>query len=177
MIMKPGGPRSMPQRSTLIICAVFTVLELVFSGNLNILGVPVRFLLILTAVLALMYGSRTGAVAGFALGLLMDLLGSNVVGISALLMCAGGYVVGRGERNMFSENWLIPTCSFAAFVPAYLVARYLLLSLLGDSPGFGLTLIGSILASTLVHAVLGAVTFFILARFSSAGSLSPRSLR
>jgi len=56
-------------------------------------GVPVVFATVV--VLAMAWGPRVGAIVGFAAGLLLDLTGSGVLGVGALVGCLLGLVGGR----------------------------------------------------------------------------------
>lgn len=92
------------------------VIVLAFVGQTAVLpavGLSATIPLVLTSVcvLGVALGSRTGAVAGFAAGLLLDLTGSGVLGIGALVGCvlgasAGGIQVDRWRWSGLVRVWL-----------------------------------------------------------------------
>ena len=76
-------------------CVVLVVLQLVLGGHLKLFGASADFLLVIVGLLALMRGDVTGCVAGFVCGLAFDLLGSGMVGLTAILgvLDVGGWAV------------------------------------------------------------------------------------
>ncbi len=92
------------------------VIVLAFVGQTAVLpavGLSATIPLVLAAVcvLAVALGSRTGAVAGFAGGLLLDLTGSGILGLGALVGCvlgasAGGIQVDRWRWSGLVHVWL-----------------------------------------------------------------------
>ena len=67
-----------------------------------------NFLLLVVVTLALVEGPGAGAVAGFAAGLIFDLLGVGPVGPMVLVLTVTGYLAGLLHENMFAEGWLLP---------------------------------------------------------------------
>lgn len=59
------------------------------------------------AVLAVVLGARTGAKVGFAAGLLLDLTGSGVLGVGALIGCLLAAVCGRIAVDRWRWSGLI----------------------------------------------------------------------
>lgn len=74
------------------------------------LSAAVPFTFATVAVLAVVLGSRTGAITGFGAGLLIDLGGLSVLGVGALLGCLLGAIAGQvhPDRWWFSR---VPTVS------------------------------------------------------------------
>ncbi len=177
--MRIGSDIATPKqerRPATILGVVLVLVELVFSGHLTVFGLPPHFMLVLTAALALTFGSRAGCVSGFCLGMLVDLLGSGPVGLSALLYCAGGYLLGRSERNVFADGWRAPTLAMAVLSLACNVLYLVLLFFTGTSIGLAGGVVGTVVASTLVDAAIGAIVMAIMARVYSSGQLSSRAL-
>lgn len=92
------------------------VIVLTFVGQTAVLpavGLSATIPLVLAAVcvLGVALGSRTGAIAGFTGGLLLDLTGSGVLGLGALVGCvlgasAGGIQVDRWRWSGLVRVWL-----------------------------------------------------------------------
>jgi rod shape-determining protein MreD len=178
--MDIGSSFSAGQSKTpsVVLSVVLILVELIFSGHISIFGCTPHLLLILTAALAFTYGSTTGCVSGFALGLLTDLLGSGTVGIFALLYCVCGYVAGRGARNLLSAGWRMPTVIFAIMSLCFNFIYIVFIFLLGTNATFGIDTIGYVLLSTIVDALFGFVVFLVMAKVyaRSQSRLSSRPL-
>lgn len=71
-------------------------------------GVKPDLLLVIVVLSAVLKGKRTGAVVGFAFGLMEDLLTGKYIGVQALTKMVTGYIVGHLERKVFPDNFLIP---------------------------------------------------------------------
>lgn len=145
---------------------VMVVLQLVLGGQIKVFGASPNFLLVLAATLALVYGSRTGCIAGFACGLLFDLAGSGPVGLSSLLCCVAGYVLGRGadQRSLLGDGWRAPLVNFAVVAALYNVLYLALLLALGGVGVPELAMLGRLVAAVAFDVALGAVAFAVVAR-------------
>jgi len=87
---------------------VAVILQVGIAAQLSVFGVVPNLVFLVVVTLALLEGPVAGSVAGFAGGLLFDLLGASVVGPYALVFCIVGYVAGLIHANMFAEGWLLP---------------------------------------------------------------------
>lgn len=84
---------------------VFTALaQLSFFSEVHVIGASPDFALLVVMSLGLLGGSMTGAVAGFAIGLLIDCLMLQTMGVTALMLLTVGYLAGR-----YRENAGVPT--------------------------------------------------------------------
>jgi rod shape-determining protein MreD len=70
------------------------VLQILLNNFLTIKGVTPDFVLIGVVYIALKEGQISGAVAGFAAGLLLDLYFGESIGISALAKTLSGFIAG-----------------------------------------------------------------------------------
>ena len=85
----------------LVFLGLFTALaQLSFFAKLHFLGASPDFAALVVITLGLLGGSMTGAVAGFSIGLLIDLLMLQTLGASALSLLTVGYVGGRYRENI-----------------------------------------------------------------------------
>ena len=120
-----------------IVSAVLLVLavliEVTVLAPLRFPGASPTLVLVVVVILASQFGASTGAVAGFAGGLLLDIAppAAGTIGITALLLTVVGYAVGR-----FAEVDDRPWWSFAVLAalsaPLVVFAGALLGGLLGD---------------------------------------------
>jgi rod shape-determining protein MreD len=128
-------------------------------------GVVPNFMLVVVVTLALVEGPAAGASAGFASGLIFDLLGSGPVGPMALILTVTGYMAGLLHENMFAEGWLLPLTVLAVASIASTLAYGLMLDLLGAGGPFLLTFFTKILPEALYDTALGLLIYPWLARF------------
>lgn len=162
---KPRGNRlSWPIRITF---GALVVLQLVFGGNLDLFGASPNFLLVFAAAVAYMRGSKAGCVAGFVCGLVFDLLGAGPVGVSALLCCVMGFVLGLEERDHFVDGWIAPLVTFSVAALAYNVLYLVLLFVFSSGMALGLTVFARILAATVFDCVVAAAAFAVFSMFAT----------
>ncbi len=84
------------------------VLQASVVPYLAIGGIQPDLVLIAIVLLGFSEGSIKGSVFGFLGGLIEDVLGGQVVGLSAFSKCIVGYISGLVERTIFVENVLLP---------------------------------------------------------------------
>ena len=141
------------------------LLQAGLAPYLAIGGVVPNFLLVVVVTLALVEGPAAGASAGFAAGLIFDLLGSGPVGPMALVLTVTGFMAGLLHENMFAEGWLLPLTVLAIASLASTFAYALLLELLGAEGSFFLTFFTKVLPEALYDTALGLLIYPWLARF------------
>ncbi|HQR79368.1 MAG TPA: hypothetical protein PLT68_04030 [Actinomycetota bacterium] len=93
---------------TLMVIAAFVVQTAVLPA----VGVPVTVPAVLAtvAVLAVAWGRRSGALIGFGAGLLLDLTGTGVLGVGALVGCLLGAAAGLvpvGRWRWSGAGWVV----------------------------------------------------------------------
>lgn len=159
--------RRRPQTSGLgmwATCAVLGLLQLLLGGHIDLFGAAPDFLFALTCLVAFVYGSRAGCVAGFVCGLTFDLLGAGPVGVSALLGCVAGYALALGGRSLVSEGVgeVAPVYCAAAF--AYNVLTMVLLAVLGTGVELCWAAVGRVLAATALDVAVGLAAFAVARR-------------
>lgn len=91
-----------------IIVVLGVLLQLSFFSRVTLLGVSPDTLPALVVVLGLLGGSLTGAVAGFAIGLLVDCLTAGALGASSLVLLGTGYLAGLFRERFEIHSLLVP---------------------------------------------------------------------
>lgn len=91
-----------------ILFIVSVILQSTVFHFLQIEGVKPDLLLIVVILVAVLKGTKFGAGLGFVYGLLEDLLVSKYIGLQALTKMLTGYIIGRLERRIFSDNVFVP---------------------------------------------------------------------
>jgi len=142
-----------------------TLLQVGLAPYIAIGGVVPDFLLLVVVTLALVEGPTAGASAGFAAGLIFELIGSGPVGPMVLVLAVTGYMAGLLHENMFAEGWLLPLTVLAVASIASTLAYGLMLDLLGVGGPFVLTFFTKMLPEALYDTALGLLIYPWLARF------------
>jgi rod shape-determining protein MreD len=84
------------------------LLQLSFFSQVELFHVSPDILPALVVCLALLGGSLTGAVAGFSIGLFLDCLLVEALGISSLVLLGIGYSAGLFRERFEIHNSLVP---------------------------------------------------------------------
>lgn len=85
-----------------IVALLLMLIELLFIDIIEIENVTPDLLLILCVWISLAEGQFTGIFAGFAIGLLFDIISGDVIGTNALAKLVAAYIAGffHKERNL-----------------------------------------------------------------------------
>ena len=118
-------------------------------------------LLVLVVVLALVRGPMTGAVAGFAAGLFLDVATFSTLGISSLLLTLAGYWSGRLGSIMSKSSPHPPLIAVGLATVAVALGSAFLHFVLGSTIGAS-ELLGRVLLPTLALNLLLAYPVYRL---------------
>jgi len=109
---------------------VAAVLQVGAVAGSRVLGAEPDLLLVTVVVVALVAGSITGAVAGFAGGLLVDVMTLDTLGTTSIVFTVAGYWAGRyGETTGRGRPYAAPLSAFAITLlatPANVALHFLL---------------------------------------------------
>jgi rod shape-determining protein MreD len=145
-----------------LVVFVVTVLQVsAFSGLTVGRGGPDVLLVTLVAI-ALLRGSITGAIAGFAAGLIVDIATLGTLGVTALLLTLAGFWVGRYGETTGRGRAQAPLFATVGATLLVTIGGYGLQLLLGESVSAQLLLLA--LPPTLVCNALLAYPVFGLTR-------------
>lgn len=84
------------------------LLQLSFFSQVELFHVSPDILPALVVCIALLGGSLTGAVAGFSIGLFLDCLLVEALGVSSLVLLSIGYLAGLFRERFEVHNSLVP---------------------------------------------------------------------
>jgi rod shape-determining protein MreD len=161
--MKEGAiPASLVAR----IAALVTVLVFVQVGVISevpVLGVTIDVSPLLVAFVGLMCGSTLGALTGFAVGLLIDLMLVQTLGLTSLVFTVIGYWAGRLRELRDPQAALTPLLVGGAAAAAALVGYSLFEFLLGVDAPVSLELLRQIVLGVVVDTLL-ALPMWLLVR-------------
>jgi rod shape-determining protein MreD len=148
-----------------ILLLLAVLIEVTVLAPLPFPGATPMLVLVVVVILASQFGAATGALAGFAGGLLLDIAppAAGTIGISALLLTVVGYAVGR-----FAESDDRPWWSFAILgalaAPLVVLAGAVLGGLLGDPRVRWEDVVGLMLSAAAYALVLGLILMLPLRR-------------
>jgi rod shape-determining protein MreD len=133
------------------------------SGS-HLLGAEPDILLVTLVVVALATGSITGAVAGFAGGLLVDVMTLDTLGTTSIVLTVAGYWAGRyGETTGRGRPYAAPLAAFAITLlatPADVALHFLLGQPVSAGAAFT-----TLIPSAIVNAALAFALFPLCRRF------------
>ncbi|HET8812785.1 MAG TPA: rod shape-determining protein MreD [Gaiella sp.] len=151
---------------------VAAVLQVGAVAGSRVLGAEPDLLLVTVVVVALVAGSITGAVAGFAGGLLVDVMTLDTLGTTSIVLTVAGYWAGRyGETTGRGRPYAAPLSAFAITLlatPANVALHFLL-----GQPVSAQAAFATLIPSAIVNGLLAFGLHPLLRRFL----VSPDRLR
>ena len=147
-------------------------------AEVTVFGVNIELAPLLAAFIGLLCGSVPGAVAGFAIGLLVDLALVQTMGITSLLLTLVGFWAGRLRETRDPQAAAVPIVVGAAAASVAFVGYALIEFLLGVDAPVSLALLQDIVLGIVVDAIV-ALPFFLIVRRALQGSMpeDPRRRR
>ncbi len=130
------------------------VLQVSAVSQLTVFGTNADVVPLVVAFAALLSGSVTGAVFGFAVGLFIDTALVETLGLSSLVYVAIGYGAGRLRELRDPQSSLLPLAVGAAASAAAAFGFALMQFLLGAEAPVSFELIRQLVVATLVSTLL-----------------------
>lgn len=126
----------MPVRRAVVVAVLLilaVLIEVTVLAPLPFPGATPSLVLVVVVILASQFGASTGAVSGFAGGLLLDIAppAAGTIGITALLLTVVGYAVGRFAESDDRPWWTFAVLAAVA-APLVVLGGAVLGGLLGD---------------------------------------------
>jgi rod shape-determining protein MreD len=173
-----GGPvLKLPIRIALVAFFAVVIQEAAIS-QISIFGITADITPLVVMSIGLLCGSLPGAVAGFGIGLFVDTVLFQTLGITSLLFIVIGYWCGRLRELRDPSHGLVPLALGAASTAFAGVGMAIIQFLLGvNAPVSGL-LFGQIFLQTLVNALIALPVYEVVRRLlHPALPADPRSRR
>jgi rod shape-determining protein MreD len=147
-------------------------------SQLPIAGANADLSPLLVMAVGLLCGSLAGGCFGFGVGLFVDVVSLQTLGVSSLVLLGVGYGAGRLREARDPEGALVPLAVGAAATLLFALGFALMQFLLGVDAPVSWALLRQTLATLVVNALI-AVPVFALVRRTLAGSLpdDPRRRR
>ncbi len=161
-----------------ILSVVVVFVQISVVSEVPVLGVSVDLSPLLVAFIGLLCGSMLGAIAGFAVGLLIDLALMQTLGVTSLTFTIIGYWAGRLRELRDPQAALTPLFVGAAAAASAMIGYSVIEFLLGVDAPVSLELLREIVVGVLVDTIV-ALPMWALVRRCLIGGLpdDPRRRR
>jgi rod shape-determining protein MreD len=160
------------------LAALVVLVQIGVISELPVLGVNVELTPLLAAFVGLLCGSVPGAIAGFGIGLLVDLSLVQTLGITSLLFTLIGFWAGRLRELRDPQAAIAPVLVGAAAASAAFVGYALIEFLLGVDAPVSFQLLRDIVLGVVVDTIV-ALPFWLVVRRALLGGMpeDPRRRR
>ena len=135
------------------------MLQVTIMTSLDVFGGTPDLLLVTLVSIGLMRGSVTGAVAGFAGGLLVDVTTLGTLGVYALLLTVAGYWAGRYGETTGRDRAHAPLLAVAALTLGVAVGGFALNFMLGADVSARHALVETLLPTLVLNVALAVPVF------------------
>ncbi|MGZ4167749.1 MAG: rod shape-determining protein MreD [Solirubrobacteraceae bacterium] len=133
-------------------------------SQVSIFGISADLTPLMVVSVGLLAGSLTGAVMGFATGLLVDTVLVQTLGITSLLYIAIGYWAGRLRELRDPAHGLVPLAAGAAATAVAGIGMTLIQFLLGVDSPVSLLLLQQLLVTILVNTLISLPVYATVRR-------------
>jgi rod shape-determining protein MreD len=143
---------------------VAVVLQQAAISQISIFGVSADVTPLVVMSIGLLTGSMVGAVAGFGIGLFVDLVAVQTLGVTSLLYIAIGYWSGRLRELRDPAHGLVPLAAGAAATAFAGLGMTLIQFLLGVDAPVSFLLLQQIVITVLVNTLIALPVYAIVRR-------------
>ena len=161
-----------------VLSVIVVFVQIGVVSDVPVFGVSIDLSPLLVAFTGLLCGSMLGAVAGFGIGLLVDLALMQTLGVTSLIFTLIGYGSGRLRELRDPQAALTPLLLGAAAAAGAMVGYSVIEFLLGVDAPISFELLREIVVGTLVDTAV-ALPMWVLVRRCLIGGLpdDPRRRR
>jgi rod shape-determining protein MreD len=149
----------------LVLILVSVVLQSAFVSQFPIFGTAADLSPLVVASIGLLTGSIEGAVAGFGIGLFVDLALVQTLGLSSLIYTVIGYGAGRLREVRDPQAALVPLAVGAAATAFASIGYSVMEFMLGVDAPVSWLLLRQIIVGILVNAIIALPVFAIVRRW------------
>jgi rod shape-determining protein MreD len=143
---------------------VTVVIQEAAVSQVSIFGISADLTPLMVMSVGLLAGSLTGAVMGFATGLLVDTVLVQTLGITSLLYIAIGYWAGRLRELRDPAHGLVPLAAGAAATAVAGIGMTLIQFLLGVEAPVSLLLAQQMFITVLVNSLISLPVYTLVRR-------------
>jgi len=141
------------------------VVQTAAVSQLPIAGANADLSPLLVMAVGLLCGSLAGGCFGFGVGLFVDVVSIQTLGVSSLVLLAVGYGAGRLREARDPEGTLVPLAVGAAATLCFGVGFAVMQFLLGAEAPFTWALVRQILATLVVNALIALPVYALVRRW------------
>lgn len=146
------------------ICMLGVLLQLSFFSRVELFHVSPDVLPALVVCLGLLGGSMTGAVSGFSIGLFLDCLLVEALGISSLVLLGIGYLAGLFRERFEIHSSLVPALLCMGLTMLAELGFGLIQLLLGLDAPLSSLIVRDLLLKSVYAFFLGWPTYLLVRR-------------
>jgi rod shape-determining protein MreD len=146
------------------------VLQTTVFADVRLLGAKPELLYLVTIVIALLEGSASGAVTGFACGMAQDFLLNQPKGITALTLTLLGYSIGVTSQYIVTQSALVPVVMVAIGTLVGVLFNRVVALLLGQAEASAYFVVRIALLSALYNAILTPIFFPVIRRLTQVST-------
>ncbi len=143
---------------------VTVVIQVAGVSQVSVFGVSADLTPLVVMSVGLLCGSLLGAVTGFAVGLLVDMVLVQTLGVTSLLYIAIGYWCGRLRELRDPSHGMVPLALGAAATAFAGVGMALIQFLLGVDAPVSFLLVQQIFITVLVNTLLALPVYALVRR-------------
>jgi rod shape-determining protein MreD len=140
------------------------VIQVAFVSQISLFGVTADLTPLVVMSIGLLAGSMAGAIAGFAIGLFVDLVMFQTVGVTSLLFITVGYWSGRLRELRDPSHGLIPLAVGAIATAFTGVGMAVIQFLLGVDAPVSWLLLQQIVLQVLVNCLIVLPVYEVVRR-------------
>jgi rod shape-determining protein MreD len=148
----------------LVLAFATVVIQQAAISQISIFGVSADLGPLVVMSVGLLAGSMAGAISGFGIGLLVDLVLVQTLGVTSLLYIVIGYWSGRLRELRDPAHGLVPLAMGAAATAFAGVGMALIQFLLGVNAPVSLLLFQQIFITVLVNTLIALPVFAVVRR-------------
>jgi rod shape-determining protein MreD len=167
--MGAGAPQGSLVLRVVALAVVAVFLQIGVVSEVPVFGVVVDLSPLVVAFVGLLCGASTGACAGFGIGLLVDLMLGQTLGLTSLIFTLIGYGAGRLRELRDPQGALVPLLLGAAAAAASLLGYSLMEFMLGVDAPVGFELLRQIVLGIVVDAIVALPVWALVRRVLEPG--------
>ncbi len=144
------------------------LLQVTVISEIRIFGAAADLVPLVCAAVGLLLGSLTGAGFGFGLGLVVDIILYQPLGISSLVYLGAGFAAGRLRELRDPQAPAIPIWVGAATTIGVMAAFVVIRFLLGNGMPLSFELVRQFLSTAVLNALIAIPVFSLVRRLLAA---------
>lgn len=157
----------------LFIISLIILFNLIFQSTLfqwiGIYGVVPNTALILVMSFSIYSGKNRGAIIGFSIGILQDVVFGRTIGLNALIFMIIGYLVGFMDQKIFKDSLLIPFTLTILTTILYETINLMLVFLLGYRIELLSIIKKMLLIEVIYNSVVSLIVYYYISKLFKSG--------